>query len=58
MATPRRPSLRHCPVCGIAMQATKSRENLSDFDTFNCLSCDTMIVEAKPELGTEGTGKT
>jgi hypothetical protein len=58
MVSRRRSALRNCPVCGIAMQATKSRENLSDFDTFNCLSCDTMIVEAKPELGSEGTGKT
>jgi hypothetical protein len=58
MVSRRRSTLRNCPVCGIAMQATKSRENLRDFDTFNCLSCDTMIVEAKPELGTEGTGKT
>lgn len=39
--------IRHCPVCGIAMQAFKSRENLSDFDTFACLSCDTTIIELR-----------
>jgi hypothetical protein len=40
-----RPSrtVRPCPVCGIAMQASKSREDLADFDTFQCLSCHTTI---------------
>jgi len=40
-----RPSIRHCPVCGIAMQAGKSRENLADFDVFQCLICDTIISQ-------------
>lgn len=39
------------------MQATKSRENLSDFDTFSCLSCDTTIIEAKPQPRDGGPGK-
>ena len=43
-----RPSIRHCPVCGVAMQASKSRENLTDFDTFECLNCHTVIKEAEP----------
>lgn len=51
MASRPRSSIRHCPICGIAMQATKSRENLSDFDTFSCLSCDTMIVEIETAAG-------
>ena len=55
MASRPRSSIRPCPVCGIAMQATKSRENLSDFDTFSCLSCDTTIVESKPQLAGRGT---
>jgi hypothetical protein len=38
--------IRHCPVCGIAMQASKSRENLAAFDTFRCLNCDTAIHES------------
>jgi hypothetical protein len=29
------------------MQASKSREDLAHFDTFNCLSCETSIVEAQ-----------
>jgi hypothetical protein len=44
-----RSSIRPCPVCGIAMQASKSRENLGDFDTFSCLSCETTIVVGKPQ---------
>jgi len=44
-----RPRIRHCPVCGIAMQASKSREDLSDFDTFQCLSCQTVIRESKSQ---------
>lgn len=43
-----RPPLRHCLVCGIAMQASKSREDLEDFDTFQCLSCGTAISKSKP----------
>lgn len=42
-----RPSIRHCPVCGIAMQAGKSREDLAQFDVFKCLTCDTTISEAR-----------
>jgi len=44
-----RPRIRPCPVCGIAMQASKSREDLADFDTFQCLSCQTVIRESKPQ---------
>ena len=29
------------------MQASKSREDLADFDTFQCLSCQTVIRESK-----------
>lgn len=42
-----RPPVRHCPLCGVAMQAKKSREDLPYFDTFNCLACQTTIVEAQ-----------
>ena len=31
------------------MQASKSRENLADFDTFQCLTCQTVIRESKPQ---------
>jgi hypothetical protein len=48
IASPR-PRIRPCPVCGIAMQASKSRDDLADFDTFQCLSCQTVIRESKPK---------
>jgi hypothetical protein len=52
-----RPRIRHCPVCGIAMQASKSQENLAEFDTFECLSCQTVINEspARPPAGGKNT---
>jgi hypothetical protein len=31
------------------MQASKSRENLAEFDTFECLTCQTVIRKAKPQ---------
>ena len=36
MTMPRRPDIRHCPVCRVAMQAAKSRDNLDEFDMFRC----------------------
>jgi hypothetical protein len=49
LTTSPRPRIRPCPVCGIAMQASKSREDLPDFDIFECLSCQTVIRESKPQ---------
>ena len=43
----RTPAVRHCPLCGIAMQAGKSRDDMERYDTFQCLSCHTTIVEAE-----------
>jgi rubredoxin len=51
MSSRQRPSLRHCPVCGVAMQASKSQENLTHFDKFECLNCNTVISETKPQPG-------
>ena len=48
MAKPR-PPIRPCPVCGIAMQARKSREDRADYDIFHCLNCETTIVRAPPD---------
>jgi hypothetical protein len=45
----RRPKIRHCPLCGIAMQAAKSRESMAEFDIFRCLTCQTTITETKPQ---------
>ena len=48
MSSRQRPPIRHCPVCGIAMQTSKSQENLTHFDKFECLSCRTVISVTKP----------
>ena len=48
MSSRQRPPIRHCPVCGIAMQASKSQKDLAYFDTFECLSCHTVINQGKP----------
>jgi hypothetical protein len=55
MTTSRRPNIRHCPVCRIAMQAAKSREDLADFDMFRCLTCETTIREAKTSAKGRGS---
>ena len=44
---PSPPPIRHCPLCGIAMQARKSRESQVKFDIFECLTCRTVISETK-----------
>ena len=53
-----RPPLRHCPICGIAMQAKKSSEHLTRFDTFECMTCATTIVEqpARKPAHSSGNG--
>ena len=54
MSSRQRPPIRHCPICGIAMQASKSQENLANFDKFECLSCHTVIIteaKSKPSAG-------
>lgn len=43
-----RPPIRHCPICGIAMQASRSKDQQPQFDTFECLACDTVILEHAP----------
>jgi hypothetical protein len=52
--------IRHCPICGIAMQASKSHEHLPAFDTFRCMTCDTVIRKLPPHTpstdGPEPTG--
>jgi hypothetical protein len=54
MMTPTPPlsPVRHCPICGIAMVGSKSREDLAKFDTYQCLTCDTTIRES-PEHSTK-----
>jgi hypothetical protein len=39
------PRIRNCPICGLAMQASKSEESAAEFDLFECLTCRATIVE-------------
>ena len=47
--SPARPRIRTCPLCGLAMQASKSHEQAAEFDRFDCLACHTTIVERPAE---------
>jgi hypothetical protein len=52
------PPVRACPLCGIAMQASKSQDHLPHFDTFECMTCRTVISLSKrpppaPDHGTD-----
>jgi hypothetical protein len=41
-----RPPLKPCPVCKVAMQASKSDERLPVYDTFTCNNCGTVVISA------------
>jgi hypothetical protein len=56
MVNRQRPKIRHCPVCGIAMQASKTHENAADFDKFDCLTCHTVILESTPRSSGSDNG--
>ena len=47
-------SVRHCPICRMAMVASKSREDLEKPDTYCCLSCGTEVVETPRQGGEKG----
>ena len=49
-------SIRRCPICGVAMLASKSRPDSLAFDTFDCLRCDTVISVAPVRAAPEPTG--
>jgi predicted RNA-binding Zn-ribbon protein involved in translation (DUF1610 family) len=38
-------AVRPCPLCGIAMQASRTRDDLEHFDHFDCQHCGTVITE-------------
>jgi hypothetical protein len=46
--SPARPPLKNCPVCGVTMQASKSREEQAHYDVFSCLRCGTVIAQTPP----------
>jgi hypothetical protein len=42
------PSIRNCPLCGLAMLSSKSDERDAQYDTFSCLNCKTIISLTPP----------
>jgi transposase-like protein len=52
-------SIKHCPVCGVAMLASKSNPDSRDFDTFTCLKCEAVInltpARPRPKVGGAGS---
>jgi hypothetical protein len=45
---------RHCPLCGIAMRATRTEQRDLRFD---CLSCHTAILERPVSAPSQRTTK-
>jgi hypothetical protein len=43
---PKKPARKDCPVCGVAMIASKSDATRGEFDTYSCLRCKTVITSA------------
>ena len=41
------PPIKNCAVCGVTMQAAKSDESLTHFDTFSCLNCGMVVSYAR-----------
>jgi hypothetical protein len=53
-----RPPLKSCPLCGLAMQASRSDLARAGYDTFSCLRCDlVMTYQAKPRGTSEPPDK-
>jgi hypothetical protein len=53
MTAPAKPPIRHCPLCGVAMQGSRSRDDIRDFDRFDCLTCHTVIELPPPPRRSE-----
>ena len=54
-ACPRRPQIRHCPICGIAMIGDKSAPARKEPDIFRCLSCHSIVdLSGKPADESDG----
>jgi hypothetical protein len=55
MSAKPQPPLKNCPVCGIAMLASRSGDSLSHFDTFNCPSCRAIVSYVSRQSDPSGT---
>jgi Zn-finger nucleic acid-binding protein len=48
--TGQRPPMKPCPLCGVAMVASKSSVEHERFDIFTCLRCD-AVISFEPDKG-------
>jgi hypothetical protein len=55
MTAPPRRRVQHCPLCGLAMLGSRSKEDIPHFDTFACLTCGTTMTFAPAPKGPEGS---
>jgi hypothetical protein len=42
-------TIRHCPVCRVAMLGSRSNEKSVGFDTFTCLRCQSVMSLASSD---------
>ena len=35
--------VKNCPICGLAMLASKSQEDAETYDIFRCLTCQSVV---------------
>jgi hypothetical protein len=54
--TLQRRSIKHCPICGVAMLASKSKPDSLDFDTLDYLRCNAAISAAPVRTAPDTTG--
>jgi hypothetical protein len=48
-----RPPLKTCPICKLAMVASKTSPGAAAYDTFTCLDCKTVISLSPMEPGAQ-----
>jgi hypothetical protein len=48
--------IKNCPICRLAMVASKSSQDSADFDRFDCLRCQAVISLAPDRAKPKGGG--
>jgi hypothetical protein len=47
----KRPPLKNCPMCRLAMVGDKTDSRLAEFNVYRCLGCDLTITTAPTSAG-------
>jgi hypothetical protein len=53
--SPARPKIDTCPICGVAIEGSKSHVQAADFDFFECLTCHRASSSVPPRLSGAAT---